>query len=319
MKNKFLLKILFITISISFVSFCFGQEKSIVDVIKDIKDIICPQVITPAKNPVTGECKEFPTPCDVPPEWIKVKSCTGSIVTVEPEEKAKEPIVCKEYFWYDESNLECQGPKTFCGAFMYKGLHVFESKEECEKSLIENPKFKERKKEEIKREIKEKDEISMEDIAKIVGKINFLKGSVEIDDEKIDLEKEKVFTKKVGERELKILINPEKIDIKDGEIWAKVEGALSIENEKLLIEGKEIKITPHQILEKLKIQNPLSLEIKLKLEGENAVYWLKAIEKRKILGIFPIKIQKEVEILAQKEEIEKIKETKRPWWSFLVF
>ncbi|MFC4158500.1 hypothetical protein [Chitinimonas lacunae] len=31
----------------------------------------CIQVITPAYNPLTGECREFPTPCDVPFGWIK--------------------------------------------------------------------------------------------------------------------------------------------------------------------------------------------------------------------------------------------------------
>ncbi|MBI1982437.1 MAG: hypothetical protein HYS68_02555 [Candidatus Levybacteria bacterium] len=36
---------------------------------------VCIQVITPARNPGTGECKEFPTPCDVPKDWEKVNSC----------------------------------------------------------------------------------------------------------------------------------------------------------------------------------------------------------------------------------------------------
>lgn len=37
--------------------------------------IICVQVITPAYNPQTGECREFPTPCDVPVGWTRVASC----------------------------------------------------------------------------------------------------------------------------------------------------------------------------------------------------------------------------------------------------
>jgi hypothetical protein len=35
----------------------------------------CAQVITPAKNPTSNECKNFPTPCDVPTGWTKVDSC----------------------------------------------------------------------------------------------------------------------------------------------------------------------------------------------------------------------------------------------------
>jgi len=36
----------------------------------------CIQVITPAKNLATGECKEFGNPCIVPEGWVKVDSCS---------------------------------------------------------------------------------------------------------------------------------------------------------------------------------------------------------------------------------------------------
>ncbi len=35
---------------------------------------VCAQVITQAKNPLTGEVKDFPTPCDVPSGWIVVEN-----------------------------------------------------------------------------------------------------------------------------------------------------------------------------------------------------------------------------------------------------
>jgi len=37
--------------------------------------VICIQVITPAKNPSTGKCEDFPTPCDVPSGWEIVDKC----------------------------------------------------------------------------------------------------------------------------------------------------------------------------------------------------------------------------------------------------
>lgn len=37
-----------------------------------IKPEICIQVITPARNPQTGEIRDFPTPCDVPEGWVKI-------------------------------------------------------------------------------------------------------------------------------------------------------------------------------------------------------------------------------------------------------
>ncbi len=50
-----------------------GEEEVPVDSGDD--GIVCAQVITPAKNPATGECREFSTPCDVPEGWVAVESC----------------------------------------------------------------------------------------------------------------------------------------------------------------------------------------------------------------------------------------------------
>lgn len=45
--------------------------------IAGIEERACIQVIAPAISP-EGICKEFPTPCDVPPEWKKVSQCPAS-------------------------------------------------------------------------------------------------------------------------------------------------------------------------------------------------------------------------------------------------
>jgi hypothetical protein len=37
---------------------------------------VCIQVIAPARNPLTNECRAFPTPCDVPDGWIPTSSCS---------------------------------------------------------------------------------------------------------------------------------------------------------------------------------------------------------------------------------------------------
>lgn len=34
---------------------------------------VCIQVITPARNPDTGEVRDFPTPCDVPTGWEPIR------------------------------------------------------------------------------------------------------------------------------------------------------------------------------------------------------------------------------------------------------
>lgn len=37
--------------------------------VEEEEPAFCIQVITPARNPETGEIREFPTPCDVPEGW----------------------------------------------------------------------------------------------------------------------------------------------------------------------------------------------------------------------------------------------------------
>lgn len=37
----------------------------------------CIQVIAPARNPLTNECRNFPTPCDVPEGWVQSSACVG--------------------------------------------------------------------------------------------------------------------------------------------------------------------------------------------------------------------------------------------------
>jgi hypothetical protein len=55
-------------------------------------DKVCAQVITPAKNPRTGECKEFPTPCDVPGNWKRVERCGSDNGAEETETFLPKPI-----------------------------------------------------------------------------------------------------------------------------------------------------------------------------------------------------------------------------------
>lgn len=46
---------------------------------------VCVQVITPARNPLTGEIKEYPTPCDVPPTWEVIVDETPGLDDYQPE------------------------------------------------------------------------------------------------------------------------------------------------------------------------------------------------------------------------------------------
>lgn len=51
---------------------------------------ICIQVITPAYNPQNpSECKEFPTPCDIPQGWVKTEKCSVSSIEFRERDGCK--------------------------------------------------------------------------------------------------------------------------------------------------------------------------------------------------------------------------------------
>ena len=41
---------------------------------------------------------------------------------------------CQNLWWHDNSHQYCQQGE-FCGAYMYAGLHTFQTKEQCEEDL----------------------------------------------------------------------------------------------------------------------------------------------------------------------------------------
>ena len=71
-----------------------GFEKAIEVVSKENKEPekVCAQVITPAIDPKTNICKEFPTPCDVPPGWGVTNRCP-TIPTSSAPSKSSAPAI----------------------------------------------------------------------------------------------------------------------------------------------------------------------------------------------------------------------------------
>ena len=72
---------------------------------------VCVQVITPAKNNTTGECKNYSTPCDVPSGWTKVSSCVAVSVTYDRFAKC---LAQKNVTMYGNENWVNQGECTYC-------------------------------------------------------------------------------------------------------------------------------------------------------------------------------------------------------------
>lgn len=78
MKNRLIVLVLIFLLGLVLLGLFYGQQLSKNENKKDNGSSdgrVCIQVITPARSPQSGECKEFPTPCDVPEGWEEVGSC----------------------------------------------------------------------------------------------------------------------------------------------------------------------------------------------------------------------------------------------------
>ncbi|MDD2822481.1 MAG: hypothetical protein PHQ59_00190 [Candidatus Daviesbacteria bacterium] len=61
----------------------------------------CAQVITSAMNPLTGNCEEFPSPCEVPSGWTL--NCTSPVVTATPTQSPNPNLISYGAFSYTTS------------------------------------------------------------------------------------------------------------------------------------------------------------------------------------------------------------------------
>ncbi|MFZ8806380.1 MAG: hypothetical protein ACO2OW_02290 [Minisyncoccia bacterium] len=79
---------------------------------------VCIQVITPAYNPQNPlECKEFPTPCDVPPGWIKTEKCPVrtpklQTPTTQTQTTVEAKVEADDYSFYPSSLEFTKGAKV---------------------------------------------------------------------------------------------------------------------------------------------------------------------------------------------------------------
>jgi hypothetical protein len=79
---------------------------------------VCIQVITPAYNPQNPlECKEFPTPCDVPQGWMKTEKCpvktpTLQTSTIQTQTLTEAKVEADDYGFYPSSLEFTKGAKV---------------------------------------------------------------------------------------------------------------------------------------------------------------------------------------------------------------
>ncbi|GEM_PF-1585770 len=69
-------------------------------------------------------------------------ACLDSYQMYSAQEVAKQngqnPDSCKKYYYYDDTDKNCNS-KVFCGAYMYQGLHTYDTKEQCQSAVTAPP------------------------------------------------------------------------------------------------------------------------------------------------------------------------------------
>jgi hypothetical protein len=66
--------LLLVGIVLIFIIYSWESNKNSELMENQTSGVVCIQVLTRAQNPATGEIKEFPNPCVVPNNWIKLKN-----------------------------------------------------------------------------------------------------------------------------------------------------------------------------------------------------------------------------------------------------
>ena len=114
----------------------------------------------------------------------------------------------------------------------------------------------------------------------------------------------------IGTKQISVTPTEGKVLIMDKELEVQTDG-VSVENNTLRVGSFEVKLTPGDAIEKLKI-TPNSME--LKSENSKAVYKIKIDEARKLFGLFSVKMEKLLTADASGTETSILNED-LPWWA----
>ncbi len=159
--------------------------------------------------------------------------------------------------------------------------------------------------------IKSRDEISTEGMEGIIKEIKIMPKKIEADDVVVLTTNKKILTK-IAEQNVEISLSETQVSISDSGVKANAK-EISIKDGVVKVGVTPVNVRPSQIMDKITL---MPEEIELKEEKGIAVYKVKADEKRKILGIIPIEIRKEITIDATNSSANIVGE-KGVWWGFI--
>lgn len=159
--------------------------------------------------------------------------------------------------------------------------------------------------------IKSRDEISTEGMQEIVKEIKIMPKKIEADKIVVLTTNKKILTK-IAEHNVEISQSETQVSISDNGVKANAK-EISIKDGVVKLGVIPVNVRPSQIMNRITL---IPKEIELKEEKGIAVYKVKADEKRKILGIIPVEIRKEITIDATNSSANIVGE-RGVWWGFM--
>lgn len=161
----------------------------------------------------------------------------------------------------------------------------------------------------IRELLENQERISMQDIGEIVSVIKVTPGRIEADNVEVSTNSNKLIVN-VNNELAEIVSNSTSVSLDSDGISADAEG-LNVENGTLKVGESEIYILPSQIIG---IINAVPKKMEIIEENSSAVYNIKADEDRRLLGVFGIKVEKQIKVNGNSGNIIS---QEMPWWAFL--
>ncbi len=161
----------------------------------------------------------------------------------------------------------------------------------------------------IEKLIESREEIQTEEVRGLVSEIRFKAGEIRADEVEIRTTEKRILTK-LNERQISIEPKEADVVITDESVEVKAD-EVSLEGGVLRVGSSEVKISPTEVVNKLQI-SPKKVE--LKEENSKAVYKVQGNEQRKLLGVIPVDVEKEVTVDANDNNIVSEQSS---WYAFL--
>ncbi len=168
----------------------------------------------------------------------------------------------------------------------------------------------------IREVVKSVKEVDYKDIKPLVKKIIVRKGRIILDKQPLTVNKEKILRVSINGKKVGILVRSKEVELNQGKIKVRVLRPVTVDNGKVIIGKKRILLTPLDLVRKARLTS--QAQITLKEDKGKPIYEAIDRQKKRLLGIFPVRVKKEVVVDASVSGGKIIKQ-KRPWWSFLAF